>query len=229
MRGCLRQKWPDHHGAGHLRAQICEDDSGENVRTTSAQGISEPRLARLSRAKAAEPPWGRASSRSELRGCLWRKWPDHLGSGHLGTQISDDVIGEKGLTTIGQGNSEVRDARISQAHVSSPPQLSASRYLESRGCPRTKWPDHHGAWYLLGLNCEDVSGESGLTTPAQGISELRVARMSQAKAAGPPWSRATPRSKLRGCLRRKCPDHLSSNHLGTQTCKAGSGESRRPQ
>ena len=51
--------------------------------------------------------------------------------------------------------------------------------MENRG----KWPDHLGLGNLGIQNCEDVSGESGLTTMWQGISEVRVARMSQAKVA----------------------------------------------
>eukprot|EP00959_Pyramimonas_sp_CCMP1952_P147221 3081177-Pyramimonas_sp.AAC.1 len=42
----------------------------------------------MSEAKAAGQPSGKASPRSELRGCLKRKrkWPDHLRPGHLVTQ-----------------------------------------------------------------------------------------------------------------------------------------------
>ena len=45
------------------------------------------------------------------------KWPDHLNSGHLGTQSFEDVSGESGWTTMGQGVSEVRIVRMSQATV----------------------------------------------------------------------------------------------------------------
>ena len=45
----------------------------------------------MSQAKVAGPPWGRASRRSKLRECLRRQWPDHLSSGHLGTESSDDA------------------------------------------------------------------------------------------------------------------------------------------
>ena len=45
------------------------------------------------------------------------KWPDHLNSGHLGTQSSEDVSGEGGWTTMGQGISEIKIARMSQATV----------------------------------------------------------------------------------------------------------------
>ena len=108
---------PDHREAGHLRGQSCEDVSGESGLTTSAQGISEPRFARMSQAKVAGPPWGRAFLRSELRGWLMRKWPDHQGAGHFGTLSCEDVSGESGLTTSAQGVSEVRVARMSQARV----------------------------------------------------------------------------------------------------------------
>ena len=101
-------------------------------------------------------------------------------------------------------------------------------------------------------SCEDVSGETGRTTSraasrssefrgclrrngpdhlSRGISELRVARMSQAKRAGPPrkqhrgaqncedvsgeTGRTTSRAasqirELRGRPRRDCQDHLAS-------------------
>ena len=45
---------------------------------------------------------------------------------------------------------------------------------------------------------EDVSGASGLNTSLQGVSEPKVARMSQVKVAGPSWGMALPRSELRG-------------------------------
>ena len=46
-----------------------------------------------------------------------------------------------------------------------------------------KWLEHHGAGHLGTQSCEDVSGESGRTIIGQGISEVRVPRMSQAKVA----------------------------------------------
>ena len=147
------------------------------------KGMKEgARVARMSQAKVAGPPSGRASPRSELRGSLRRKWPDHLSSGHLGTQSCEDVSCENGRTAMGQGISEVRVARMSPAKVA----------------------------------CHLSSGH---------ISEVSDARMCQAKVAGPPWGRASPRSELRECLRRKWPDHLSSAHLGSQSWKAASGES----
>ena len=48
-----------------------------------------------------------------------------------------------------------------------------------------KWLDYHGAGHLRGHSCEDTLCESGLTTSPQGVSEPSVARMSQAKVAGP--------------------------------------------
>ena len=123
--------------------------------SSSAPGISEPRVARMSQATVTGPPWGRALPRSELRECLRRKWSDHLSSGHLGTQNSEHVSGKTGLTDMGHGISEVRIARMSQAKVTVPPQLSSSRNRafprsEVRGCLRRKWPDHHGAGHLRG-------------------------------------------------------------------------------
>ena len=47
----------------------------------------------------AREPWGNASPRSEFGGCTKRNWPDHLSSGHLGTQSCEDVSGESGLNT----------------------------------------------------------------------------------------------------------------------------------
>ena len=35
LRGCLRRKWPDHHGAGHSRGQRCDDVSGESALASS--------------------------------------------------------------------------------------------------------------------------------------------------------------------------------------------------
>ena len=142
--------------AGHFRGRSCEDISGECVLTTSAQGISVPRVARMSEGKVARPPRGMVSPRSELRGRLRRKWPDHPSSGHLGTQSCEDVSGESGRTTMEQSISEVRVARMSEAKVARPPQLRESRNPELQGC---------------------------LGTMRQGISDIRVARMSQAKMA----------------------------------------------
>ena len=64
---------------------------------------------------------------------------------------------------------------------------------------RPNWPDYLWAGHLRGQSSEDVSGESGLITSAQG-------------------------PELRGCLRRKWPDHLSSGHLETQSCEDVAGE-----
>ena len=121
LRGCLRRNWPDHLSRGirrclgtngrtmsdhlrpgHLGTQSCEDVSRETDRATSGQGISEPRVARISQAKLTGQPRARhfgtqscedvssetgwtishASYRSlELRGCRRRNLPDHLSRG----------------------------------------------------------------------------------------------------------------------------------------------------
>eukprot|EP00959_Pyramimonas_sp_CCMP1952_P314994 6593115-Pyramimonas_sp.AAC.1 len=120
----------------------------------------------MSQAKVARLPWGRASPRSELRGCLRRKWPDHLGSGHIGTQRCENVLGQSGRATVGQGISEVRVSRMSQATVASPPELMASRKPDLGGPLRRTWPAPMG----------------------QRISEERVARMSQANVPDHPSS-----------------------------------------
>ena len=116
-------------------------------------------VARMSQAEVARPLWGRAYQRSTLRGCLKRKWPEHLSSGHPGTQSCEDVAGESGRTTMWQGTSEVRLVRMSQA----------------------KRPEHLTPGCLGTQTCEDVSGESARTTMGQGTSEVRVVRISHAK------------------------------------------------
>eukprot|EP00959_Pyramimonas_sp_CCMP1952_P370187 7752781-Pyramimonas_sp.AAC.1 len=95
-RGCLRLEWPEY---------------------TRAQGIPEPRVARMSQAKGAGQPGGRAPPRSALRGSLKLKLPEHLSSGHLGTKSCEGVSGESGRTPLGQGTSEIRVVRKSQAKV----------------------------------------------------------------------------------------------------------------
>ena len=90
--------------AQHLGAWSCEGVSGEIGRTTPRaaslkpnlrrclkrnrlddllRGISEPRVARMSRANLAGPPQDRASLNPVLRGCLRRDGPDHVRSRHL--------------------------------------------------------------------------------------------------------------------------------------------------
>eukprot|EP00959_Pyramimonas_sp_CCMP1952_P270316 5650751-Pyramimonas_sp.AAC.1 len=156
------------------------------------------------------------SSRSEFRGYLKRKRPHQLSSVHLGTHSCEDASGESGRTNTGHGISEVRVARI--------PQPRACRKPELRGCFRRRWQDHLSSWHLGARNCQDVSGETGLTNSVEGISETRVARMSQAKVPGESWGRAPPRSALQGCLRRRWQDHLSPRHVGSQSCEDVSGE-----
>ena len=119
-----------------------------------------------------------------MRGCLRRKWPDHLSSGHLRTQSGEDVSGKSGWTTHGAGHPEVRIAEMSQAKMASPPELRASRTQSCEDVSGESGRTTHGARHLRGQNCEDVSGGNGLTTSAQGISEPRSATMSQAKVAG---------------------------------------------
>ena len=155
---------------------------------TSAQGIPEPRIARMLQAKVARPQWGRAPPRSALRGCRRRQWPEHLTSGRLGTQSCEDVSGKSAQTTMGQGTSHVRVVRISQAKVVRPPRLRASRNPELRGCLRRQ-----------------VAGP-------QGISEPRDARMPQAKVARSPQVKASGIPECRGCLTRNGPE-LFEKHV----------------
>ena len=158
MRGCLMRKWLDYHGAGHLRGHSCEDTLCESGLTTSPQGVSEPSVARMSQAKVAGQPGGRAPPRSALRGSVKRKLPEHLSSGHFVTQSCENVSGESGRTPMGQGTSR----------------------SELRGCLRRKWPNHLSSGHLGAQSCKEVSSESGLNIMGQGISEVSVARMSQA-------------------------------------------------
>ena len=91
---------------------------------------------------------------------------------------------------------------------------------------RRKWPDHLWAMHLRGQSSEDVSGGSGLNTSPQGLSQRRVARMSQAKVPGPPWGSAPPRSEFGGGLARRWPEHLNSGHIQDQSFEdvsSGSG------
>ena len=164
MRECLRRKWPDHHGAGHLRGQTCEDVSGGSGLTTSAS--RKPKLLGCLRRKRPDHHVGEGISEVGFARMFRRRWPVHLSSGHLGTQHCEDVSGESGRTTMGQGISEVRVARISQAKMAWPPELRAFPKSELRECLRRKWFDHHGAGHLRSQNCEDVSGERGLILPA---------------------------------------------------------------
>ena len=128
FRGCLRRNWPDH----------------------LLRGISEPRV-------GAGPPQVRAFRSPDLRGCLKRKGLDRLRSRHLRAHRWEDVSGAIGKTTSGQGMSEPRVARTSQARLAGP--LRSGHLGELRGCLRRNGPDHL----------------------ANGTSEPRVSRMSQAK------------------------------------------------
>jgi len=86
--GCLRRNWLHHRRSGHLGAQSCEDVPGERGRTTSCNGIPQPRVARMSLARRAVPPQIRASLSAELRRCLWRIETDHLARGISEPRVS---------------------------------------------------------------------------------------------------------------------------------------------
>ena len=171
MRGCLRRNWPEHLSSGHIRGQSCEAVSGGTDQTTMGQAMAEVNLAMMYQAELARTTQGRASPRSALRGCLWRKWPEHNSSGHPGTQTCEDVASGGGQTIMGQSFSEIRLSRMSQAKVAWTPELKASRNPELRGCSRREWPEISGAGHLRRQRCEDTSGDNGLTTSAQGTSD----------------------------------------------------------
>ena len=143
-----------------------------------------------------------------------RAGPPH--ARHLGTQSWENVSGEVGQTTS----------------------RAAPRSPDFRGCLKRKGLDRLRSRHLGAQSWEDVSGAIGQTTSGQGISEPRVARasqvrlagplrsrisepkvwrMSQAKLARPPQIRAPLSPELRGCLRRKGPDHFRSRHLIAQS------------
>ena len=171
----------DHRRSGHFGALTCEGVSSERAWSASGHGISEPKVGRMSQAQLARPLQVRASLSPELRGRLRRDWPDHSGHG-----ISEPKVG-----------------RMSQAKLARPPQVRASLSSELRGCLRRKGPDHLRSRHVLAQSCKDVSGETGQTTSGQGISELRVARMSQERLAGLPQVTAFGSSELEGCLMRR--------------------------
>ena len=185
-----------------------------------SRGIFQPRVARMSRAKLAGPPQVRASRSIDLRGCLRRR-----------AQSCKDVSGATSRITPGQGISEPRGARMSQAKLPRPPRaqlLRARRFedvsseigrITSRAASLTKMAQAKlvgppVARHVGAQSCNDVSGEIGGTTSGQGISEPRVARRSQVRRAGPPqvlW--ASLRPELQGCLTRNGPSHLRSGRL----------------
>ena len=78
-----------------------------------------------------------------------------------------------------------------------------------RGCLKPKWPDHLSSRRFGTQSCADVSSESGRTTSAQGIFEVRVA----------------------GRRMRKWPSHHVAGHLRCQSfedvSKERGGESGR--
>ena len=163
LRGCLRRNWPDH-----LR-----------------QGISEPSVARLSRAKLAGPPLaryvrthnyedvsgdtGRARCISEPRNA--RTPPAKL----AGSPRARYVGGEFGWTTSGQDISDPRLARMSQATLAA---QAPSPSPEMRGRIKRNWLARH------------------LTT-------------SQEERSGPPQVRASLSPEQRGCFMRNWPENFA--------------------
>ena len=126
---------------------------------------------------------------------------------HLRAQSLEDVSSETGRTTSCAAPEAQRFGDVS-GETAWTTSRAASQSPELRGCLRRSGPEHL----------------------SRGISEPRVARMSQAKRAGPPLarhlgaqscedfsgetgqttSRAASRSpESRGCLRRNGQDHLS--------------------
>ncbi len=135
-----------------------------------------------------------------MRGYLRRNWLDHLAP----------------------GISETRVARMSQANWAGPPQVRAYLSLELRKCFKRIGPDQIRSEHLQSKSCDDVSGENVRTVSsaaclsrnpelqgclrqngpdhlAKGISEPRVARISQSKRAVPHQVRAYLSPVLRGC------------------------------
>ena len=163
--------------ARHLCTQSCENVSGETAWNTAGQGILEPRVARMSQAKLARQPR----------------------AGHPGAQSLREASGE----------------------LARSPQVRAYRIPELRGC-HGKLTGQPRARHLGAQNCEDISGDTCQTTSRaasrslelrrrrrrswpnhlpRGISEPRVARLSQAELAGQP----------------------RAQHLRTQSCEDVSG------
>ena len=100
MRGCLRRNWPDH----------------------LADGISKPRIARISQAKRAGPPQVTASPNPKVSRMFQAKWAGQHLARHLGAQICDDVSGETGRTSSDLVISKDRRVRMSQAKPARPAQ-----------------------------------------------------------------------------------------------------------
>eukprot|EP00959_Pyramimonas_sp_CCMP1952_P145788 3052317-Pyramimonas_sp.AAC.1 len=105
--------------ARHLRAQSCEDVSGETGRTTSrtasqssefrgrlrrnlpdhlSRGISELRVWRMSQAKRVGPPLARHLRAQSLEDAQAKR-AEPPRKRHLGAQSCEDVSGETGRTT----------------------------------------------------------------------------------------------------------------------------------
>ena len=137
----------------------CEDVFSERPEHLSSWHPGIQRCRDVS-SESGRPPCERASRNPELRGCLKRKWPGHLSSGNLGIQSCEKVSGGRRRTTQGQGFP-------SQG---------------SEDVPGGSKPDHYGTVHVRGQRCMDVSGGTGPSIMRQGISEVSLARMSQAKA-----------------------------------------------
>ena len=126
---------------------------------------------------------------------------------HLGAQSFEDVSSETGRTTSCAAPEAQRFGDVS-GETAWTTSRAASQSPELRGCLRRNGPDHL----------------------SRGISEPRVARISQAKRARPPLARhlgaqrvedvsgetgrttsraASQSPGFRGCLRRNGPDHVS--------------------
>ena len=163
-----------------------------------------------------------ASLNSELRECLGRNCVEHLWSGHLGAQSCEDVSGETCQTTsCGASWSPKFEGSLRRTgQITSGQSISDSRVA---GMSHGKLTGQPRARHLGAQNCEDISGETCQTTSRaasrslelrrrrrrswpnhlpRGISEPRVARLSQAELAGQP----------------------RSQHLRTQSCEDVSGE-----
>ena len=150
----------------HLGAQSCEDVSSVTGWTTSRAAFRTPelrrelRVARMSQARRAGPPR----------------------AGHLRAENFEDVSGglpgsQGGYVTCGLLGPQAGPPLARHLGAQSCEYVlcetgrttlrTASQSSELRGCLRRDGPDH----------------------VARGISEVRLARMSQAKWAGPPLAR----------------------------------------
>ena len=177
MRGGLKRKWPDHLGGRHLRGQSCEDVSADSDLDHLPNASRYPSLGLLEVFALT----ALRSSSSPLEG--QRTPPSPL--------PDQRDFCDRLWCGVRQGSQAL------------PSRAIICRWY-CRPCEglRPNWPDYLWAGHLRGQSSEDVSGESGLTTSAQG-------------------------SELRGCLGRKWPEHMSSGHLGTQSCEDVARETGR--